>query len=428
MKPRILSLFAGYGGLDMAVEEVTGGTVAYVADIDPGACKVLAHRYPDAPNLGDVTTADWDALVGKVEAITGGSPCQDLSHAGRRAGMTEGTRSNLWVAMREAVATIRPQLVVWENVRGAMSAAATSDLESCPGCMGDAGDRGPDLRALGRVLGDLADLGYDAQWHGLRVADLGGCHGRWRVFVAAYPRGQRLEWAGVSRDGRTRPADGGRAALALLPTPTTRDHKGHNQRGDKTCLTGALLPTPRATDGTKGGPNQRGSSGDLMLPSAVMLLPTPRSTSGGSTTEASYALGGVRDDSDRTQRRVLLPTPYASDPTTYRVSDDSTQSGRSLCAIGGRESTDWGQYAAAIASHERMFGHAAPEPTETGAKGKPRLSASFVEWMMCLPDGWVTDVPGITRNEALRALGNGVVPMQAAHALHLMLNRARGAA
>ncbi len=86
MKPRILSLFAGYGGLDMAVEEVTGGTVAYVADIDPGACKVLAHRYPDAPNLGDVTTADWDALVGKVEAITGGSPCQDLSHAGRRAG------------------------------------------------------------------------------------------------------------------------------------------------------------------------------------------------------------------------------------------------------------------------------------------------------------------------------------------------------
>jgi hypothetical protein len=62
----------------------------------------------------------------------------------------------------------------------------------------------------------------------------------------------------------------------LLPTPTARDGKGANQRGDTTCLHGALLPTPRATDGTKGGPNQRGSSGDLMLPSAVMdLLPTP---------------------------------------------------------------------------------------------------------------------------------------------------------
>lgn len=73
----------------------------------------------------------------------------------------------------------------------------------------------------------------------------------------------------------------------LLPTPTSRDGKGPNQRGDDTCLHGALLPTPRATDGTKGGPNQRGSSGDLMLPSAVMLLPTPTArdsqASGGST-------------------------------------------------------------------------------------------------------------------------------------------------
>ncbi len=57
--------------------------------------------------------------------------------------------------------------------------------------------------------------------------------------------------------------------MKLLPTPVSRDHKGRNQRNDATCLPGALLPTPRATDGTKGGPNQRGSSGDLMLPSAV---------------------------------------------------------------------------------------------------------------------------------------------------------------
>ena len=66
-----------------------------------------------------------------------------------------------------------------------------------------------------------------------------------------------------------------RTAVELLPTPTTRDHKGANQRQDDTCLHGALLPTPRATDGTNGGSNQRGSSGDLILPSAVQLLPTP---------------------------------------------------------------------------------------------------------------------------------------------------------
>jgi hypothetical protein len=93
---------------------------------------------------------------------------------------------------------------------------------------------------------------------------------------------------GGSRHPDKRKAGGHGPTLAdevehLLPTPTSRDGKGANQRRDDTCLHGALLPTPRATDGTKGGPNQRGSSGDLMLPSAVtQLLPTPRVTTGGS--------------------------------------------------------------------------------------------------------------------------------------------------
>ena len=159
MRPRILSLFTGAGMLDLALHDVLGAETAYVADIEPGPRKVLAHRFPNAPNLGDVTKIDWAALRGQVDIIAGGSPCQDLSHAGKRAGMTDGTRSNLWVQMREAIATIRPGLVVWENVRGALSAAADSDLEWCPGCMGDPGDRGPALRALGRVVGDLAELG-----------------------------------------------------------------------------------------------------------------------------------------------------------------------------------------------------------------------------------------------------------------------------
>lgn len=105
---------------------------------------------------------------------------------------------------------------------------------------------------------------------------------------------------------------------ALLPTPTSRDHKGANQRGDDTCLTGALLPTRRATDGTKGGPNQRGSSGDLMLPSAVMLLPTPSvaDAMGGHLTRSGDRSGelllpGVARQIAET--RPLLPTPTAMD-------------------------------------------------------------------------------------------------------------------
>lgn len=122
---RIGALFAGYGGLDLAIQTVLGGDLAWVSEVDPAASRILAHRFPDVPNHGDITRIDW-ATVEPVDVLTGGSPCQDLSTAGRRAGMTEGTRSNLWVAMREAIAQLRPRIIVWENVRGAFSAAADS--------------------------------------------------------------------------------------------------------------------------------------------------------------------------------------------------------------------------------------------------------------------------------------------------------------
>lgn len=96
----------------------------------------------------------------------------------------------------------------------------------------------------------------------------------------------------------------------LLPTPTARDHKGANQRQDDTCLTGALLPTPRATDGTKGGPNQRGSSGDLMLPSAVQLLPTPTTTQRG--TDANRDTREGAGPNLHNAVAALLPTPTAT--------------------------------------------------------------------------------------------------------------------
>ena len=333
---RIGSLFTGYNGLDMAVQEVLGGELAWVADPAPGPSKLLAHRYPNVPNLGDITTVDW-ATVPPVDIITGGSPCQDLSTAGRRAGMTDGTRSNLWVVMREAIAHVRPKLVVWENVRGALSAVAASAVESEPGLLGDRGGR-PALRALGRVVGDLADLGYVGRWVGLRVADLGGCHGRFRIFLVAWP------------------ADTPDADRIRI------DRTGH------------------AWDGGPGSPDSSSTADPLSL------LPTPR------VTQAGYANDG--------------------------------RGGKSLDVEARRG--QWGSYAQAIASHERLAGRPAPSPTEPGSNDKPRLSARFVEWMMCLPDGWVTDVPGVTRNEQLALLGNGVCPPQAAAALNHLLGRPSG--
>ncbi|WP_051485543.1 DNA cytosine methyltransferase [Nocardioides sp. J54] len=495
--PRIGELFAGYGGLGMGVQSVYGGEVVWVSEFDKGPSKILAHRFPHAPNLGDITKIKWtpdcptcgellalywndDMPEGRgyycptdgwfdldlwmsepnvpepVDILTGGSPCQDLSHAGRRAGMTEGTRSNLWVAMREAIAQLRPAMVVWENVGGAFSAAADSEVEPCAGCVGDG--PGVHLRALGRVLGDLASLGYDASWHSLRAADVGAPHGRLRVFVVATDANGGVELAGRARaDQRTvAHGDGRGAAAALLPTPrssdtngagshgsggldlrttvrllptaTTRDHKDHTIRREPhrpddvdtlaralTDVPCALLPTPRATDGTKGGPNQRGSSGDLMLPAAVQpdrLLPTPR----------------TKNNENRQSEKFA-----GEDGNFYGLLHNPER---------------WGDYAAAIARWEHVLGRTAPEPTTRdwerferrkarrilsplpiGMRGSiafmhqgpaPQLSPRFVEFLMGLPAGWITDVPGITRNEALKALGNGVVPQQAAEALRVM--------
>jgi len=185
-------------------------------------------------------------------------------------------------------------------------------------------------------------------------------------------------------------------ALRLMPTPVADNSRGLPSSGtDYASLANvavSLLPTPRATDGTKGGPNQRGSSGDLMLPSAVHLLPTPSVADG---------MGGHLSRSGDRSHELLLPG----------VAKEMGQTNR------------WGDYALAIARAEALFAHRpAPAPTEPGAKGGHRLSARFVEWLMGVPEGWVTDVPGITRSQTLKALGNGVAPPQCAAALRAYLH------
>lgn len=181
---RVGSLFSGYGGLDMAVEAFTGGTVAWHAEMDEAASQVLAAHW-DVPNLGNVSTVDW-AAVEPVDVLCGGFPCQDVSMAGARRGLRDGTRSGLWVEFARAIEALQPRLVVIENVRGLLSATANSDVESCPWCLGDESNESA-MRALGAVLADLADLGFDAEWTSVRASDAGAPHRRERVFIIAWP-------------------------------------------------------------------------------------------------------------------------------------------------------------------------------------------------------------------------------------------------
>lgn len=403
------SLFTGYGGLDMGVAMALDpdARVAWTSDVEPGPRKLAATRWPDTPNLGDITKINWDE-VDPVDIICGGSPCQDLSLAGKRAGMATGTRSGLWESMAAAVETIRPRLVVWENVQGALSARAYSPVESEPWMLGT-GTNEPALRAAGRVCGDLASLGYDCRWAVVRASDAGAPHQRARFFLIGYPDGQPWDMR--------------------RPTTPRQTPSGRPQREPAGPDLGTLMPTPTASD-HKAGRHQDGTGHSLTQ--AVKLLPTPvAQPSGNSPTEHLRKKPGrdrVTDLAIIVENNLLptgglLPTPQA----TY-APRSSPGYGPNLHEAVATTDTTFGPYAPAIARWEKVTGRAAPPPTTPPrrASGKPQLSARFVEWMMGLPDGHVTGPDlNLSRERQLRMLGNGVVPQQAALAVNTLIHTAK---
>jgi DNA (cytosine-5)-methyltransferase 1 len=182
---KIGSLFSGYGGLDLAVTKLTGAEVAWHCEWEDAPSQILEAHFPGVPNYRDVSKVDWHSVV-PVDILTGGFPCQDLSNAGKRAGLQDGTRSGLWSEFHKAITIIKPKMVIIENVRGLLSAKADSGMEYGTEIM-EQTDRGIVLRALGAVLGDLADIGYDAKWTGVRASEAGAPHQRYRIFIIARP-------------------------------------------------------------------------------------------------------------------------------------------------------------------------------------------------------------------------------------------------
>lgn len=210
LRPRLVSLFAGCGGLDLALHEVLDAETVAVADVckvgKDGAvghyephrspCSILAHRFPGVPNLGDVAAIDWEPWRERVDIVAAGFPCQDVSVAGNRAGLRDGTRTGLWSQVVRAIRELNPRLVVLENVPGIFTAPAAGDVEPCPICLGER--PGEHLRALDAVLADLAALGLDADWTTLPASAVGAPHKRQRWFCTAYPAGQ--PWGGEHGD------------------------------------------------------------------------------------------------------------------------------------------------------------------------------------------------------------------------------------
>jgi DNA (cytosine-5)-methyltransferase 1 len=308
------SLCTGYGGLDLGLELAIGPVRhAWHVEYDAAPSKILAARFPNVPNHGDLKTLDYSALE-PVDWLTAGYPCQPFSNAGLRLG--EADARHIWPYVADTIGALRPRGVLLENVAAHLR------------------------RGLDTVLADLAALGYDASWGVVRASDAGAPHERARVFI-------------VATAGDT--ASGGRDATPAADEHHERQPARAAGGSDCTCIT--------ADADRRGCPEHEERDS--------------WSHAGGEASQWDDAVGHLLDGT---------------------------------------------KYEPAVRRWEHILGRPVPAGTDPrGRGGVQRLAPRFVEWMMGLPDGWVTAVNGLTANEQLTALGNGVVPQQAALAVRLLV-------
>ena len=172
---KVGSLFSGIGGIEIGFEKA-GFKTEWFIENEPYAQEILKKRFPEAKIYGDVTKVNFNQIP-TVEILTGGFPCQDISNAGKRAGI-EGSRSSLWKWYLKAISTIRPRITFIENVSALLG------------------------RGLSTVLCDLAKVGYDAEWYCVPASAVGANHQRDRVFIIAYPNGFRRNNGSNHREER----------------------------------------------------------------------------------------------------------------------------------------------------------------------------------------------------------------------------------
>ena len=163
---KVLDLFAGIGGFSLGMERTGGFETVAFCEIDEKARAVLSRHWPDVPIYGDIRELTAQRLRDDgihPDVLTGGFPCVDISTAGRGEGI-EGEQSGLWSEYARIISEIRPRYAIVENVSALL------------------------VRGIDRVLGDLAEIGYDARWYVISASSVGAYHRRERVWIIAYPQ------------------------------------------------------------------------------------------------------------------------------------------------------------------------------------------------------------------------------------------------
>lgn len=433
-----ISLCSGIGGLDRAVEEHFGATLVAYAETDKDASAVMARHWAGVPNIGDLRTVRWEDYGADI--LCAGFPCQPVSTAGRRA----GTDDERWLFddICSALSRMdpRPGMLVFENVRGLLSAN--------------------DGHAMGRIIHGLASLGYVGSYGTLAASAVGAPHRRERVFIVAWDATLK-PWSIVHGEPIRATGDAERPRADAFATQGAPWDRARESGGDAADADSQRRPRRQEQDERTVEPglgtSRRSDIDGLGVDdgAGLTLLPTPRSAadrasraslvrdghwSAPSLTQAIELAAGILpreyDSWDEVQgwhgallptpvaRADLLPTPCARLGTPRGahadryVNPERSNDLDDAAAWAEREGR-WGDYAEAIARWEAVTGEAAPEPLD----GK-RLSPDFVEWMMGFPEGWCdTLIPSLSRTAKLRLLGNAVVTRQASAALSLLTAR-----
>ena len=252
---KVLDLFSGIGGFSLGLERTGGFETVAFCEIDPYCQRVLKKHWLEVYCHDDVRTLefvragddpdDWilsggdhEICRGAIDVVCGGFPCQDISVAGKQAGIT-GERSGLWSELARIIGEVQPRYAILENVTALLS-----------------GDRG---RWFGRALGDLAEIGYDAEWHCIPASALGAHHHRDRVWVIAHAKGVGVE--------RSRPNRKQEPLLQTIKRLLRRDYSGVRAE-----VWGAEPGVDRVADGVPRRMDRLKGLGNAVVPQIPELI------------------------------------------------------------------------------------------------------------------------------------------------------------
>ena len=390
---KIGSLCTGYGGLDLAVEAFFNAETIWCAEFDKYASQVIEQRFA-IPNYGDIKLIDW-ATLPQIDILTAGYPCQPFSTAGSRKG-TEDER-HIWPYIKEAISVLRPRYVILENVRGHLSLG------------------------FKEVLKGLTEIGYDARWQIVRASDAEAAHQRARLFIIAYANSYaRQESRRTNRQVLGTPSE-------FINGSNWNEHRSGDmfERADTNSVGFPLEYDKSGTQGNQGQSQfefgeleqefthtgSKGLQGTRHENQQQRRNINDFAASNSSNQGAASATILANSSSTRL-RQIFMDKLYQ---TNHRIRGGIALDGEPLTGIWWQDTP----YEAAIERWKAIQGKP-PSPL----MGE-RLNPKFVEWLMGLPSGWVTEC-GLSISQQLKMLGNGVMPQQAYLALESLTGLSTG--